>query len=245
MPNLENPDVSRVVGGMLGRWIPFPSKKKTRGDAPGTPERLLDDMLANRIKGKQTRGAGNDRTWKVRFATTKSPLVLLQKHPTFGGDATLRGLAAACGSKRGGETRFCHTVWKSSRRGFCVTVDDDNVSITNASFPELAPSWSWADVEKHVRAEADRLILVFGVTREGQGGRSIKFTVAIDHSGFLPNEFRRGLAEGWISVVFDVRINGRGALGGRETMFKIRPQDVGLVYGTVSRIRAGGRAAAG
>jgi len=225
--NLQHQDLSEIIRRLLGRWLLVPNKKKFAN--PNAPELLLKNILSMGKNDKNSSG------YTVRFAKSNSPITLFSKNPTFGGNTLIRNLIESYGYERGNNQIFRHTINRSSRRGFFVTVDDNTISVTNSSYPDIVPAWSLDDIEKTMK-NMNKFATIFGDIKEDDKGMWVRFDVAIEHSKFRLSEIKRGLAEGWISIVFDTRIKPNGKIEGKDAAFRIKTQDLGLVYANVTRI---------
>lgn len=224
---MEIPD---IVRGILGRWYLFPNKKAYRGD--DAPDRLLGDILG--LEGG-FRDSPGGRHWKIKFASSDEPILLLDEKNTFGGYTVLRDLVTKFGTKDGEELQLCREIWGSTDDGFFVTIDDKAVSITNSDSPETIPAWDPKILLKVMSSELESLITVFGETKEDERGRWIKFLVAIQYTDIRSSEFLKGLAEGWISVRLNSVVR-RGILKGKTGQFRIKVQDIGLLYSGIKRL---------
>ena len=223
--------VQDMISGILNQRYHMPDRKMYTGS--NAPDRFLANMLKTK-DGKIHSASGH--LWTIKFGKSKSDLTLFQKKVTYGGNTLMRDLAIHCGYRRNGIHRFSHTVNGVSSRNFYVTVDDKTVSVSNASYPEIVPAWDLKDLKKIIDADLDSIIVIFGKIRKDGKKKRIKFDVSMEYSKFRFNEFKRGLEEGWISIDFDVEITKNNSLKDRGTEFRIKTQDMGLLYSEVRRI---------
>ncbi|MDA7953597.1 MAG: MvaI/BcnI family restriction endonuclease [Nitrosopumilus sp.] len=217
------------IRGILGRWYDIPDRQGYRGT--GAPGRLLEDLLHIDENNQDLPDAGG---WEIKFTGDVSYLTLFHKDPYPRRPSVVEDLVRKCGWRdKNGNTAFRHTIWGRSRRGFEVWAGPRTVEVVNTGHPAIRPYWDVDDLTNAAAGKLRRLIVVFG--RVERARRRVRYSVAIRYLDFKFSEFLRGLRDGWICVDFDARTRGRG-IRNHGTKFRIRTQDVALMYRSVSRI---------
>lgn len=220
------------VKAIMGKTVEIPNRRGYFGT--GAPGKILEEELNIQTNNQDLPDAGR---WEIKYTGGASYLTLFHKDPSPREPSVMGDMVRACGWDSDGHTSFRHTIWGKSARGFEICVEDARVLVRNGRYPGIAPYWDMDDLNNSAVTKLRNLLLVFGKMKKSGARRTVKFKVAHMYSGFKFSEFLRGLKEGWIAIDFDARTNN-GGIRNHGTKFRIKTQDVALMYKNAERVRA-------
>ncbi|MDA7960481.1 MAG: MvaI/BcnI family restriction endonuclease [Nitrosopumilus sp.] len=225
---MRSGDLFFRIERILGRWHEIPDIKGYRGT--GGPGKLLERLLGVGDGNQDIPDAGG---WEVKFTRGTSYLTLFHKEPMPRRPSIVNIMVMNHGwEDRMGRTSFRHTIWKRSKRGFEVRVENERITVVHRN-QHVAPYWEVNDLTNAAATKLRRLVLVSGTVDKVR--RRVRYSEASCYSGFRFSDFLSGLKEGWICVEFDARTEGNG-IRNHGTKFRTRFQHVGLMYRSVRRI---------
>lgn len=225
-------DVFKEVTSILDKWYHIPDERGFGGT--GAPGRMLEALLKIESNNQDLPDMGR---WEIKYTSDMSYLTLFHKDPYPRDPCIVEEMVRACGwPDKNGRTSFRHTIKGESTRGFRVVVDGKEVAIVNERYANLVPRWPRDDLANSAVPKLRNLLLVFGEKRNKCGVRQVKFKIVHAYSRFRFSEFLKGLQEGWVYVDFDARTTPSGGIRNHGTKFRIRTEDMALLYAEATRI---------
>lgn len=207
-----------------GGPIKIPDVSPYRGT--GAPGLLLEKLLGLDGGNRDTPDGGR---WEIKFHSGKALLTLfhLEGKPR-GHQKPLIQRYGWIG--RGGYLSFRHTLRGESDRGFYVVNENDAISVRKRNQADAnLPTWSHDALVNAFVSKLRRLIVVKGRTQKG---------FAIYENAVLYREpkftaFFEAIANGFVAIDFDMRLNSSGGVRNHGTKFRVKGEYLGQLYNSV------------
>ena len=208
-------------------WIDIPQHLPGFGGT-GAPGKTLEYELGLDGGNLDTPDAGR---WELKFHGGNALLTLFHLEARPKGHLENLMIPRFGTVNERGQTTFRHTIHGTSSYGLRVVNDGSAIRVIHDNMPqENFPYWTHDTLLNAFVSKLRRVVVVGGRTRTRNGRRQVSFNTAWAYREPQISSIANAIQMGVIAIDFDVRVRDTGALRNHGTKFRIRRDDLRIIY---------------
>ena len=222
MPVIADNDLQDRLRTVLNKgWIPLSDYPECGGT--GAPGNILEKLLGVDGGNSDTPDAGK---WEIKFHSGTALLTLF--HLAGSPPKHMHHMVREFGKKNdAGHISFRHTIFGRSPQGFYVANESNRITVRHDNVSDIVwPYWEHDHLINAFVSKFRRLIVVSGKKRNGM----VRYQTAHRYVEPHATQFIEAIERGIVAIDFDARTTTGPGLRNHGTKFRIKFQNLPVLY---------------